>query len=120
MIIKLDANYRPIDETVKRTPLQGTATTSLAASSTGNAAISIPANEVWFIKSWAVTKGADVTVSSLTFDGEDTYEIAAVSDTVARYGAVLNAEKTIAISGSNAGLAAESLEIKVDGYKLVF
>jgi hypothetical protein len=120
MNIKLDANHLPINETRKVTPLQASETVSIPASSTDSATITIPDNEIWFIKSWTITKGADVTVSSITIDSADTFETAPVSDTVSRYGAVINADEIVSISGSNAGLAAESLEIQVDGYKIVF
>jgi uncharacterized Zn finger protein len=120
LIIRLDANKYPIFETAKRTPLQASESVSIAASDNGTATINVPKNEVWFVKSWTITKGADVTVSSINIDSADTYEIATVSDTGSRYGTVLNAEKSVTISGSNAGLAAESLEIQVDGYKIVF
>jgi hypothetical protein len=120
LIIKLDDNKYPIYETAKRTPLQATGTKSVAASTTDRATITIPDNEVWFIKKWTVTKGADVTVSSIKIDNNDTYQAASVTDTEAQYGAVLNAGTDIVISGSNAGIAAETLEIKVEGYKIVF
>jgi uncharacterized Zn finger protein len=120
MNIRLDANLYPINETRKVTPLQANATVSIPASSTDSTTIAIPKNEMWFIKSWTITKGADVTVTSIAIDSADTYEIAAVADTVSRYGAVLNADKSVSIGGSNAGLAAESLEIQVDGYKIIF
>jgi uncharacterized Zn finger protein len=120
MIIRLDDNKYPINETRKVTPLQATATVSIPTSSTDSAKVVIPSDEMWFIKSWTITKGADVTVSSITIDNTDTYETASVADTVSRYGEALNAEKNVTISGSNAGLASESLEIQVDGYKIVF
>jgi hypothetical protein len=118
MKLKLDENLRIIDETVQRVPLQSSATVSLGSSVSDSATISIPSGEMWFIKSWTITKGADVTVSSITIDGNSTYEIAAVADTVSRYGAVLTADSSVVISGSNAGIAAQSLEIKIDGYKI--
>jgi hypothetical protein len=118
MIFKLDENLRAIDETVQRIPLQAVATASLAASTSDSATISAPDGEMWFIKSWTVTIGADVTVTSIAVDGNDTYEIASLADTVARYGGLLTADFSITITGSNAGIAAESLEIQIDGYKI--
>jgi hypothetical protein len=121
MIIRLDDNKYPIFETRKVTPLQETATVSITISSTGSASLTIPSNEMWFIKSWTVTKGANVTVSSISIDSASTFEVASITDTVSRYGSVLNADKNVVISGSNASAtAAESLEIKVNGYKIVF
>jgi hypothetical protein len=121
MIVKSDSNNYRIDETVKRIPLKGTATVSLAISTSGSTTINIPSNEMWFIKSWTVAKGADVTVSSIKIDDNDTYQTASISDTVTQYGSVINAEKNVVISGSNASTTvAQNLEITVVGYKLVF
>jgi uncharacterized Zn finger protein len=118
LIFKLDDNLRAIDETVQRIPLQASETVSLAASTSDSAIINVPSGEMWFIKSWTVTKGADVTITSITVDGNDTYEIAAVADVISRYGGLITADSNVVISGSNAGLAAQSLEIQVDGYKI--
>jgi hypothetical protein len=118
MILKPDNNSKVIQETVQRVPLQATASVSIAASGSDSATINVPSNEMWFIKSWTVTKGADVSVSSIAVDGNDVYEIASLTDTVARYGALLTADSKVTINGSNAGLSAETLEIQVDGYKI--
>jgi hypothetical protein len=118
--VKTDANLYPLNETVKRVPLRASVSVSIPASSTDSATINVPSNEMWFIKSWTILKGSDVSVSTITVDGIDTYEIASLTDTVARYGALLTVDSTVTISGSNAGIAAESLEIQVDGYKIVF
>jgi 3D (Asp-Asp-Asp) domain-containing protein len=121
MIVKSDANNYRINETVKRVPLKETATVSLAVSTSGSATKAVPSNEMWFIKSWTVTKGADVTVSGIKVDNNDTYQTVGVNDTVAQYGSLLNADKNVAISGSNASTTvAQNLEITVVGYKLVF
>jgi hypothetical protein len=120
MTLKLeqDVNLQYVQDTYSRLPLREVATVSIAASGSGTATINVPAGDMWFIKSWTVTKGADISVSSIAVDGNDTYEIASLTDTVARYGALLTADSKVTISGSNAGLSAESLEIQVDGYKL--
>jgi hypothetical protein len=119
MIVKTDANLYPLDETAKRSALQASATVNINADASGSATIDIPENEMWFIKSWTVTQGADVTVDSISIDGNDAYQTASVNDTLERYGAVINAESTVTINGSNAGLSAQSLGIQVDGYKII-
>ena len=101
-----------------RIPLKESATVSIAASGTGSATISVAAGYKYFIKSWTVTAGADVTVTSIKIDGNDTYQIASLSDTVAEYGIVLTAESNVVISGSNAGSSAEDLTIEIKGYKV--
>ncbi len=106
-----------LDLATKRVPLKASATVSIAASGTGTATISV-SGYVYFIKSWSVTKGADVTVTSITIDGNDTSQIVAVTDTEATYGTLLTANSSVAISGSNAGAAAEDLTIEIIGYKV--
>jgi hypothetical protein len=118
MIFKTDNNSEVIQETVQRVPLQATANVSIAASGSDSATINVPEDEMWFIKSWTVTKGSDISVSSIAVDGNDLFEIASLTDTVARYGALLTADSKVTISGSNSGLSAQTLEIQVDGYKI--
>ena len=102
----------------KRIPLKDSSTVSIAASGTGSATISVASGYKYFIKSWTVTAGADVTVDSIKIDDNDTYQIASLSDTIAEYGELPVAETNIVISGSNAGSAAEDLTIEIKGYKV--
>jgi uncharacterized Zn finger protein len=120
MLIRLDANKYPIEDTVKHTPLQEVATVSIAAGGSDTATINIPSNEFWHVHSWSVVKGADVTINSISIDGNDTYEVSDVADVKARYGVMLSAEKNVIIVGTNAGISVETAEIKVNGYKIVF
>jgi hypothetical protein len=101
---------------VNMIPLKESANVSVAASGTGTAIISVP--DLWFIKSITITKGADVTVTSVLVDSNDTNTIASISDTIPKYGALLTSRSKIEISGSNAGLGAQSLEITVEGFKV--
>jgi hypothetical protein len=118
MNLKIDDNGGYVQETVKRVPLQNSASVSIPAGDTGTATINIPVGPMNFIKSWTVTKGADVTISSIKLDDDDTYEIDSVTDVGARYGALLSADKSVSVSGSNAGLSAKNLEIQIDGYEI--
>lgn len=118
--LRQDANLQYLSETIKRIPLQELATVSLSASTQGSATINVPKNEMYFIKSFSITKGTNVTVNSITIDGSDIYEVAAVTDTVSRYGGIINADSNVVITGTNAGAGAENLEIQIKGYKLVF
>ena len=108
-----------MDLRTKKVPLKSSATVSIAASGTGTATISVPSTEVWFIKSWTITKGADVTVTSIQIDSNDTFQTAALADTEAEYGDLINANTNITAAGSNAGAAAEDLTIEVKGYKVI-
>ena len=104
-------------EDIKAIPLKVSVSVSIAASGSGTATITVPSGWRYYIKSWAITKGTDVTVSSITIDDNDTFQIVDVSDTVAKYGRLLLADSIIKISGSNAGTGAESLAIEIWGYK---
>jgi hypothetical protein len=99
-------------------PLKEEATVSITASGSNTATVNVIGGEIWFIKTITVTKGADVTVSSLKVDSNDTYATATIADTIAKYGALITATKDITISGSNAGLAAQNLTVLVEGYKI--
>jgi len=103
---------------LKRIPLKKSASVSIDAGGSGSATIEVEEGYIYFIKSWTVTKGADVTVSSIEIDGNDTYQTSSLSDTVAEYGALIPAKKNIVISGSNAGTAAEDLAIEIKGFKV--
>jgi len=98
--------------------LKDSATVSIAAGGNGVAIINIPKNEIWLIKQINITKGADVTVSSISIDGEVIPDLASV-DLEATYGDLITARSSISVSGSNAGAAAEDLTIEVVGVKLV-
>ena len=103
---------------LKGIPLKDSKTVSIDASGTGSATISVPAGYRYFIKSWTVTKGTDVTVTSIKIDSNDTYKIDTLSDTTPEYGELPVAETDIVIAGSNAGAAAEDLTIEIKGYKV--
>jgi hypothetical protein len=121
MIVRKDENLHQVDETVKKTPLKASEVASLAISSSGSASITVPHNEVWFIKSWIVTKGPDVTVSNIKIDNNETYLTTSLTDALVEYGVLVNSEKDIVITGSNAsGTVSQSLEIEVKGYKIIF
>jgi len=98
--------------------LKASATASIPAGGNGTATINIPSNEVWLIKQINITKGADVTVTSIQIDGETIPDTASV-DLEATYGDLVMAQSSIQASGSNAGAAAEDLTIEVVGIKLV-
>jgi hypothetical protein len=119
LLLKRDDSLKSaIQEGVTRIPLNASGSVSIAASGTGTATISVPDGEMWFIKSWAITKGADVTISSIEIDGSDTGQIDSLTDTLPEYGALLTANRSLTVTGSNAGLSAEDLQIDVKGYLL--
>lgn len=107
-----------IQESVAKIPLSASDTASLAIGANGSAVIDVPEGEVWFIKSWTITKGADVTVDSILINGNDTGHVDTLADTVAEYGDLLTAQGTITVNGTNAGAAAENIQIDVKGYKM--
>ena len=116
---KFDGNgILKVKQAEARIPLKESATVSIDASGAGSATISVTSGYKYFIMSWTVTAGADVTVTSIKIDGNDTYQTASLSDTVSEYGAVLTAGSNIVISGSNAGASAEDLTIEIKGYKV--
>ncbi|OYD08538.1 hypothetical protein [Paludifilum halophilum] len=119
--IEEDANGHVVQESVKRKAIKKSATVSIAASGAdATATISVPEGELWYIKAITVTKGTNVTVDSITIDGEVFPETATVSDVEASYGALVSAEKFIAIQGDNANTTvAEDLTIEVTGYSIV-
>jgi hypothetical protein len=102
----------------ERIPLKESASVSIAAGGSGSATITLTSGYLYFIKSWTVTKDADVTVTSITIDGNDTYQTDSLADTVSEYGDVIVASQNVVISGSNAGLAAENLSIEIKGFKI--
>jgi hypothetical protein len=103
----------------KMVPMKATGSISIAISSSDTATINVPDGETWFIKSITITKGASITVSGSTVDGENANTTASVSDTVAKYGALLVARENVTVSGNNASTtAAETLEITVEGFKI--
>jgi hypothetical protein len=116
--LKRDTAFEVIQESVKRKPLVITGNVSVPAAGSATLKIDIPKDELWFIKSWAITKGANTTITSVTIDGEDTSKKDSLADTVPEYGALLTAELNISVAGSNAGSAAENLDVVIKGYKL--
>ncbi len=108
-----------MDLATKKIPLKSSATASIAASGSGSATISVPSGEVWFVKSWTITKGADITVTGIAIDSNDTYQTGTLADTEAEYGALINANINIVASGSNTGAGPEDLSIEIKGYKIL-
>lgn len=113
LVVNIDGSIaiRP----VYKAPINVSATVSIAASGSGTATINVPTGKRYFIKQVNITKGADVSVTSLTFDGNETGQTANF-DCVTIFGDLLTADTSIDISGSNAGAAAEDLTIQVTGY----
>ncbi len=111
----LAKNISPNEQII---PLQETATVSIATVASGSATISVATGYKYYIKSFTVTPGADVTVSSILIDGNDTYQIASLSDTVIQYGNVITSDTDIVIGGDNAGTVSEDLTITINGYKI--
>lgn len=100
---------------VYKVPVNVSATVSIAASGTGTVTITVPAGKRYYVKQVNITKGADVTVTALTFDSNETGQTASF-DCVTVFGELLTADTSIDISGSNAGAAAEDLTIQITGY----
>ncbi len=101
---------------VYKTPINVSATVSIAISGTGSATITVPAGKRYYVKQVNIAKGADVTVTGLTFDGNATGQTASF-DCVTVFGDLLPADTSIVISGSNASAtAAENLTIQITGY----
>jgi hypothetical protein len=117
--LKRDNSLSPIQESVSRKPLKATGSVSIGAGASATLTVSIPDNEMWFIKGWAISKGTNVTVNSIKVDSEDTGLVASLTDTVPEYGALLTGDRIFTASGSNAGTAAENLDVTIKGHKLV-
>jgi len=101
---------------VYKTPVNTSATVSIPISGTGSATISVPIGKRYYVKQVNITKGADVTVTNLTFDGNATGQTATF-DCAAVFGDLLTVDTSIVISGSNASATtAESLTIQITGY----
>ena len=118
MVLKSDENRTVIPESAQRIPLQASAAVTIAAGGSNMAKIAIPQGERWYIKSWTVTKDADITVTAIEIDNHDTYVVEDLPDTVAKYGAVISADTSVTITAHNAGSSAGTVEIAVTGYIL--
>jgi hypothetical protein len=99
---------------VERRPVSVSAAVSIAAGGSGTATVNVPGGERYFIKQLNITKGANITVTAQTIDGAETAQ-AASYDCEATFGALLTAEGSITVSGSNAGVGAESLTVQAIG-----
>jgi hypothetical protein len=118
LLLKRDTSLVAIQEAVTRKPLVVTDLVSIAPGGTGTVSLNVPDNEMWFVKSWAITKGADVTVNSIKIDGNNTGLIGSLADTVPEYGGLITGDQSFTIDGSNAGAAVQNLEVVIKGYKI--
>lgn len=98
-------------------PVQATQTVSVPAAGAATARIAVAAGKRYFVKQVNVTKGANTTITAQTFDGTNTTRLASF-DTEATFGALLTAEGSIELSGSNAGTAAENLTLEILGFSI--
>ena len=102
---------------IAKAPVNVSATVSIAASGSGIATVSVPTGKRYFIKSITITKGADITVSDISFDSVSAGQTANF-DCETVFGTLLTADTSIVVSGNNAGASAEDLTIQVLGYSV--
>lgn len=101
-------------------PVIKTATVSIAIGGTDTVTIDIPVEDrLFYVKQVNVTNGADVTVETVLFDGNDTGQSASF-DTEAIFGDLLTASSSVTITGTNAAAAtaAEDLTLELIGYTM--
>ena len=89
-------------------------TVSIDASGSGDVTITVPDGKRYLIKSITITKDADITISGITVDGEDTGEKDSF-DALSEFGDFITADVNIKVSASNAGTAAENITVTVKG-----
>lgn len=102
-----------------RTPLKKSATVSIASGGADTASLSVPSGSRWHLKDITLSMGGDVTVQAngVVIDGTATEETASF-DVETVFGGLLTADRTVAVTGDNAGLTAQDLTIDIVGYSL--
>lgn len=99
--------------TTVQKPVYDTASDSIAASGSGDIAITVAAGERYYLRQVIVSPGANSTVNSITIDGVTIKETASF-DVRDKYGDVLLSDE-ISMNVSNAGGSAESSTIEIQG-----
>lgn len=115
--LKKDEAGFDLQETIPRVPLKSTTTVSVAAGETETITLTVPSNEMWFIKSWDITLGSNCTCNSILIDSNDSYQIVDESDCLSTYGDLLTANSSVSMSVTSADASAQDNTITVWGWK---
>lgn len=102
---------------VERQPVRASVTVSVGAGGTNTARLAVPAGKRYFVKQVNIAKGTNTTVTAQTFDGVETGRTASF-DSETTFGEELSAEGSVAVTGSNAGTAAENLTLEILGFSV--